>query len=56
MGMLVSLRRSGPCRGVRWDENARRYRCGLMTNALLRPLVQRWIAAGLGCDSDAVAD
>jgi len=54
VGMLASRRRRGPCGALRWDEAAARYRCGLMTKKWLRPLVGRWIAAGLGCDSDAV--
>ena len=57
VGMLFSLRRIGPCRGLRWekddDEAAARYSCGLMANRWLRPLFARWIAAGQGCDSDA---
>jgi Fe-S-cluster-containing hydrogenase component 2 len=55
-GMLFSLHRLGPCRALRWEQDeqaAVRYRCGLMANRLLRPLVARWIAAGQGCDSDA---
>ena len=54
VGRVVSARRRGPCRALRWDEAAARYRCGLMTNAPMRRLVGRWIAAGIGCDSDAV--
>jgi hypothetical protein len=57
VGMLLSLRRVGPCRALRWrqdsDEAAARYRCGLMANRVMRPLVARWIAAGQSCDSDA---
>jgi hypothetical protein len=53
MGMLLSLRRTGACRALRWDEAAARYRCGLMAQRALRLIVARWIAAGRGCDSDA---
>jgi hypothetical protein len=52
-GALVSGRRTGACRALRWDAAAARYRCGLMSVPALRPLVTRWIAAGQGCDSDA---
>jgi hypothetical protein len=54
VGMLISLRRTGACRALRWDEGAARYRCGLMAHRTLRPIVARWIAAGQGCDSDAL--
>ena len=56
-GMVFSLRRLGRCRALRWEkdngESAACYRCSLMANRALRPLVARWIAAGQGCDSDA---
>jgi hypothetical protein len=53
VGMLVSLRRRGACRALRWDAGAASYRCGLMKVPALNAVVQRWIAAGRGCDSDA---
>jgi len=55
VGMLISLRRSGPCRAVRWDADGAHYRCGLMGDdaPLWSRFVQRLIAAGAGCDSDA---
>ncbi len=53
VGMLLSLRRTGACRALRWDAAAAHYRCGLMARPALRPIVARWIAAGQGCDSDA---
>ena len=58
VGMLVSLKRIGACRALRWDDAARRYRCGLMQDAAGRStpwawLMRRLIAAGAGCDSDA---
>ena len=52
LGMLASLRTHGPCGALRWDDTALRYRCGLVASAV-GPLVERWIAAGSGCDSDA---
>ena len=54
VGMLVSLRRRGACRALRWDPAAARYCCGLMKVPALKAVVKRWIAAGQGCDSDAV--
>ena len=54
VGRVFSLRRTGACSALRWDEAAARYRCGLMAQPALRRLVARWIAAGKGCDSDAV--
>jgi len=66
LGMLVSLRRHGRCKALRWHEAAAQYRCGLVGVAvtsqssgparIARHLVQRWIAAGKGCDSTAVVE
>jgi len=57
-GMLVSVKRSGACRALRWDDRARRYQCGLMQDAAGHAtpwawLARRLIASGAGCDSDA---
>lgn len=57
-GVLVSMKRSGACRALRWDDAGRRYRCGLMQDAAGRRtpwarLARRLIASGAGCDSDA---
>jgi hypothetical protein len=53
LGALISLRRRGACKALRWDEG--RYRCGAARwPGLLGALARRWIAAGRGCDSDAV--
>jgi hypothetical protein len=49
VGMLVSARRRGRCRVLRYDATLGRYRCGLM-------MASRWIAAGTGCDSHALAE
>jgi hypothetical protein len=54
VGMLVSLRRRGACRALWWEAGAANYRCGLMRVPGLNTVVKRWIAAGRGCDSDAV--
>ena len=63
LGVLLSRRRVGPCRALRWDDAAAAYRCGAVTDARavlpgwpaswVRRLALRWIAAGRGCDSDA---
>lgn len=58
VGMLVSLKRSGACRALRWNDAERRYRCGLMQDIAgsrtpWARLARRLIAAGAGCDSDA---
>ena len=56
LGVLVSGRRKGACRALRWSEAAARYRCGLATLPVLGPLARRLIGAGRGCDSDAEVD
>jgi hypothetical protein len=73
LGMLVSLRRHGRCKALRWHQAPAQYRCGLVGAAvtsqssgaaramalparIARHLVRRWIAAGKGCDSTAVAE
>ncbi|HKX95648.1 MAG TPA: hypothetical protein VJM48_13165 [Methylibium sp.] len=62
VGQMLTLRRRGACRMLRWDEAAAIYRCGLLAGEGWRsgPLgrwiaarARRWIAAGRGCDSDA---
>jgi hypothetical protein len=52
IGMLMSLKTRGRCRLLQWHGKERRYRCGAMSQTWLRPLVSRWIAAGIGCDSE----
>jgi hypothetical protein len=54
LGMLLSLRRRGRCRMLAWDGATGRYGCAALAQApaLVAPLVRRWIAAGVGCDSD----
>lgn len=59
----------GACRALEWSGDGQRYRCGMLLRPAhyLRwlPLswqprfagfVQRWIAAGTGCDSTATAE
>jgi hypothetical protein len=54
LGMLLSGRRTGACRQLQWSAAAGRYHCGVLARA--RPggwwqrLLQRWVAAGQGCD------
>jgi hypothetical protein len=67
VGMLVSLRRRGACRALRWSDAERRYLCGMLTDPLavlgcrthraapLARLISAWcrrlISAGRGCDA-----
>jgi len=65
VGMLVSRKRRGACSALVWVGEQRRYRCGMMSvgpswprwlgwiRAPLQRWMQRFIAAGVGCDSDA---
>ncbi|MES3014314.1 MAG: hypothetical protein V4750_11385 [Pseudomonadota bacterium] len=63
-GRLLTLQRRGACRLLRWDDAARHYRCGLLAAAPVRGRwstwlqrgLHRWIAAGVGCDSDATVE
>jgi len=49
---LRFLRTAGPCPALLWMPDLRRYQCGMLAGAgLFRPLIARWIAAGIGCDS-----
>lgn len=63
LGALVSLRRSGACSALRWDDASGYYRCAMVTTPTealpalprwLAPgvarLARRWISAGSGCD------
>ncbi|MCK6419872.1 MAG: hypothetical protein L6Q73_03075 [Aquabacterium sp.] len=69
LGMVVSRRRHGRCSALRWVDEERRYRCGVLwapstylpgplrwLEPLLARLALRWIAAGSGCDCDADTD
>jgi hypothetical protein len=72
VGMLVSRRRRGACVALEWSDAESRYRCGMVAAPqrhlpgwlvgapLMRGLASRWarrfIAAGIGCDSDAEPD
>ena len=63
VGMLVSRKRRGACSALVWRDEQQRYRCGVMgvgdgwprwLRVPIRRWMQRFIAAGVGCDSDAV--
>jgi hypothetical protein len=66
LGILVSRRRQGRCAALNWDDGSGRYRCGLLATwsdsrwpslaRFARYIVQRWIAAGHGCDSTAIVE
>jgi hypothetical protein len=52
VGMVLSLKRSGACRMLRWSDKETRYFCGALqaAPAILKPVLHRWISAGSGCD------
>jgi hypothetical protein len=57
VGAVMSLKRSGACVGLEWNDSERRYRCGLLSRSARSGagagrLVSRWIAAGAGCDAE----
>jgi hypothetical protein len=68
LGMLVSRRRHGACRALRWSGGDARYVCGMVSaphevlgwhgrwGQALTPWLarwaRRWISAGQGCDAD----
>jgi hypothetical protein len=69
MGMLLSRKRAGACRALTWHEAESSYRCGVLSDpdrwlpglgaplkGWAQALARRWIAAGVGCDSDLLAD
>jgi len=66
LGAIVSRRSSGSCVALTWNDESRRYRCGLIDNPrahwpravhwaspLLTTLAHRYISAGSGCDCSA---
>jgi hypothetical protein len=54
LGLLLTRRAGTACVALHWDGTA--YRCGVLMGRHLRWLprwiVRRWIAAGVGCDSN----
>lgn len=68
LGVVVSLRRKGPCKALRWSDDDQRYWCGMVSDpggvtGLTRPwavravatLARRWIASGAGCDAQLIS-
>jgi hypothetical protein len=68
LGIVVSGRRHGRCRALRWDAAQRLYRCAMVSQPrsvwrwwprwaepALRRLATRWISAASGCDADLAA-
>jgi hypothetical protein len=61
LGMLISRRRRGRCRALKWDAAQALYRCGVIAQPQrwlpglparwAQGLGRRWIAASRGCDS-----
>jgi hypothetical protein len=61
LGMLLSRRRHGRCRALKWDKQQALYRCGVVASPgrwlpwlprrWAEGLARRWIAASQGCDS-----
>jgi hypothetical protein len=72
LGMLISRRRQGACDALRWQADAGRYVCGMLSEPqqvlgwqgaagralapLLQRLARRWISAGSGCDASLQAE
>ena len=65
VGMLVSMRRRGACVALEWHAVQRRYLCGMLAHPerhvgpigrWLRWPMRRWIAAGIGCDSNLLPE
>jgi hypothetical protein len=68
-GVLVTGRRKGACRALRWSNADGRYLCGLVSDPsrvlrwlprrlapLASRLARRWIALATGCDANLVAE
>lgn len=53
LGMLLSRRRTGACVAVQWCDEVGQYRCAAARGPWAI-LARRWIAVGVGCDSDLV--
>ena len=68
LGIVVSGRRHGRCRALRWEPVQRLYRCAMVSQPrrvwrwwpawaepALRRLAARWISATSGCDAGLAA-
>ncbi|MFY3386494.1 hypothetical protein [Paracidovorax sp. MALMAid1276] len=64
LGVLVSRKRTGACKALRYSETEQRYWCGMVADPggvtgwrhpwalrAVSALARRWIAAGSGCDA-----
>ena len=58
VGVVLSMKWRGACSALRWSDVEGRYRCGVVGNGqgFLTRWARRLIAAGQGCDSDAVVE
>ncbi|WP_396269340.1 hypothetical protein [Ideonella sp.] len=67
LGILVSKRRQGRCRALRWDAALSLYRCGMVSHpqrlwpwlptwarATVSRWARRWISSASGCDATLV--
>lgn len=65
ISQIMFLRRSGSCPAIVWQSHINRYECGMVispsqhhrliplcADSVLTGIFKRWIAAGIGCDSD----
>lgn len=64
LGTVLSLKRMGRCKALRWSDAQQRYLCGAITDArgalprglkwlapALSRMARRWTASGIGCDT-----
>ncbi|WP_409827282.1 hypothetical protein [Acidovorax sp.] len=64
LGAIVSRKRMGACKALRWSDADRRYWCGMVLDPgsvtglthpwavrVLATLARRWIASSVGCDA-----
>nr|WP_314899650.1 hypothetical protein [uncultured Deefgea sp.] len=65
----ISRKRQGRCDALQWDDAQTRYVCGMIAqpdaflavnwpwlNRLVARWARRWIAAGVGCDSNSTTE
>ena len=69
LGRVIFRKSRGPCPALTWRTAEQRHDCGLVVapkkhlprlprrlEPLFVRLARRWIAAGIGCDSDVIAE